>query len=116
MCWFSCKYGDPSVDVRDTNPGTVANPTKTSCLLKIGSKIAVHFTVFFKSHLGKEIPQGAAGLLALDIWVVKLFSFPLHASIKKSFGLPTRSCTSQTSVTKLSMFQVLFPSLDIKLR
>ena len=69
MC-FSCKYGDPSVDVRDTNPGTVANPTKTSCLLKIGSKINLFLKVFFffdRYHLGKEIPQGAAGLLALDI-------------------------------------------------
>ena len=64
-----------------------------------------------KTDLGKDIPQGAAGLLAFDIMVEKLFSLPLHASMKNSLGFPTRSWTSQTSVTRLSMFQVLFPSL-----
>lgn len=49
--------------------------------------------------------------MALDIMVEKLFSLPLHASMKNNLGLPTRSWTSHTSVTRLSMFQVLFPSL-----
>ena len=62
-------------------------------------------------YLGRDIPQGAAGLPALAIWVEKLFSLPRHASMKNSLGLPTRSWTSHTSVTRLSMFQVLFPSL-----
>jgi len=90
----ACKYGDPSVDVRDTNPGTVAKPTKTSCLL------------------GKEIPQGAAGLFALDICVVKLFSFPLHASMKKSFGLPTKSWTSDLCYQAL--YVPSFVSIPVK--
>ena len=44
-----------------------------------------------RKYLGKEIPQGAAGLFAFDICVLKLFSLPLQASIKNSLGLPTRS-------------------------
>ena len=64
-----------------------------------------------KTDLGKDMPHGAAGLLAFDIMVEKLFSLPLHASMKNNLGFPTRSWTSQTSVTRLSMFQVLFPSL-----
>ena len=95
------------MDVKDTKPGTVANPTNTSCFLK--TNMMVGFTSHTR-YLGREIPQGAAGLSSLDIWLLKLFSFPLQASMKKSFGFPTKSWTSQTSVTRDSIFQVLFPS------
>ena len=97
------------MEVRDTKPGTVANPTNTSCLLQWrDDTLALHCLPLY---LGREIPQGAAGLPAFAIWVEKLFSLPRHASMKNSLGLPTRSWTSHTSVTRLSMFQVLFPSL-----
>ena len=63
-------------------------------------------------YLGREIPQGAAGLSSLDMTVVKLFSFPLQASMKNNLGFPTRSWTSHISVTRDSIFQVLAPSLS----
>ena len=30
--FLTCRYGEPREDVKETNPGTVAKPTKTSCL------------------------------------------------------------------------------------
>ena len=80
VCIFACKYGDPEDDVKDTKPGTVANPTNTSCLL------------------GRLMPwERGAG--AEDLVIISrpmLCSFPLHASMKNSFGFPTSVSTSHS--------------------
>ena len=88
------RYGDPAREVKDTNPGTVANPTNTSCLL------------------GKDIPIcWGSGPDLVIITLVRLLSCPLHASMKNNFGLPSSVLISDTSVTRHSMFHVLLPSV-----
>ena len=75
------RYGDPEPEVKDTKPGTVAKPTKTSCLL------------------GSEIPDTEGGRepdLVISVVIRLLESRPRQASMKKSFGLPSRDRTSLT--------------------
>ena len=77
------RYGDPEPEVKETKPGTVANPTKTSCLL------------------GSEIPdtEGGRGADLVISGVIRVLeSRPRHASMKKSFGLPSRDLTSLTYI------------------
>ena len=66
--------------MKETNPGTVAKPTKTSCLL------------------GKLIPwvRGARGAedLVMSNSLPMLCSRPLQASMKNNLGFPTSEGTS----------------------
>ena len=75
------RYGDPEPEVKETKPGTVAKPTKTSCLL--GSEIP-------ETEGGREPDLVIRGVIRL------LESRPRQASMKKSFGLPSRDRTSLT--------------------
>ena len=75
------RYGEPAPEVKDTKPGTVANPTNTSCLL--GSEM-------LDTEGGREPDLVIRG-------VIRMFeSRPRQASMKKSFGLPSRDLTSLT--------------------
>ena len=66
--------------MKETNPGTVAKPTKTSCLL------------------GKLIPCVMRGAGADDLVMINsrpmLCSRPRHASMKNNLGFPTKEGTS----------------------
>ena len=75
------RYGEPEPEVKDTKPGTVANPTNTSCLL--GSEML--------DTEGGRVPD-----FVIRGVIMILESRPRQASMKKSFGLPSRDLTSLT--------------------